>query len=62
MLHDLENAINVKDAKESKETHYTTSPKNKMSDQNYILVELPYWKCIKLRHNLDVMHIEKKCL
>ena len=21
--------------------------------------ELPYWKTLKLRHNLDVMHIEK---
>ncbi|KAL3370741.1 hypothetical protein AABB24_007665, partial [Solanum stoloniferum] len=24
-----------------------------------ILFELPYWKSLKLRHNLDVMHIEK---
>ena len=24
-----------------------------------ILYELPYWKTLKLRHNLDVMHIEK---
>jgi len=27
MLHDLENAISVKDAKESKETHHTKIPK-----------------------------------
>jgi len=33
MLNDLESAINVKDAKESKETYYITSSKNKMSDQ-----------------------------
>ncbi|OWM77764.1 hypothetical protein CDL15_Pgr012466 [Punica granatum] len=24
-----------------------------------IFFELPYWKTLKLRHNLDVMHIEK---
>ncbi|XP_075104365.1 uncharacterized protein LOC142178536 [Nicotiana tabacum] len=24
-----------------------------------ILFELPYWKSLKLRHNLDIMHIEK---
>ena len=24
-----------------------------------IFFELPYWKCLLLRHNLDVMHIEK---
>lgn len=25
-----------------------------------ILYELPYWKEQKLRHNIDVMHVEKK--
>ncbi|GMP57557.1 hypothetical protein CsSME_00021596 [Camellia sinensis var. sinensis] len=25
-----------------------------------ILYELPYWKKRKLRHNIDVMHVEKK--
>jgi len=29
MLHVLKSAINVKDAKESKDSHYTTSSKNK---------------------------------
>ncbi|KAH7845823.1 hypothetical protein Vadar_006468 [Vaccinium darrowii] len=27
-----------------------------------IFFELPYWKTLKLRHNLDVMHIEKNIL
>jgi len=27
-----------------------------------IFFELPYRKCMKLQHNLDVMDIEKKCL
>ncbi|XP_060959174.1 uncharacterized protein LOC133030448 [Cannabis sativa] len=27
-----------------------------------ILFELPYWSKLLLRHNLDVMHIEKKCV
>jgi hypothetical protein len=25
------------------------------------LWDLPYWSSLKLRYNLDVMHIEKKC-
>jgi len=27
-----------------------------------IFFELPYWKSLYVRHFLDVMHIEKKCV
>ena len=27
-----------------------------------IFFRLPYWKSLLARHNLDVMHIEKKCM
>jgi len=27
-----------------------------------IFFQLPYWEHNKLRHNLDVMHLEKKCV
>ena len=28
----------------------------------YMFFELSYWSKLKLRHNLDVMHVEKKCI
>ncbi|KAL3838469.1 hypothetical protein ACJIZ3_023060 [Penstemon smallii] len=42
-----------------------TQPKKRKRDEdlnwkkNSIFFKLPYWRTLKLRHNLDVMHIEK---
>ncbi|KAF7152217.1 hypothetical protein RHSIM_Rhsim01G0128800 [Rhododendron simsii] len=48
--------------------HPNSRKRKRAEDQNLnwnkksILFELPYWKTLKLRHNLDVMHIEKNIL
>ncbi|XP_039138806.1 uncharacterized protein LOC120276140 [Dioscorea cayenensis subsp. rotundata] len=51
-----------------KDTNFGKHPNNKKRKRSpeelnwtkrSILFELPYWKTLKLRHNLDVMHIEK---
>jgi hypothetical protein len=39
--------------------HKMMSDSNLNWNKQSILFELPYWKTLNLRHNLDVMHIEK---
>ena len=36
--------------------------KRGVANQRSIFFSLPYWKDHKLRHNLDVMHIEKNVM
>jgi len=56
-VQDLEGVQLSKDPKIRK----NISHENRMDNWNKksIFFELPYWKCLLLRHNLDVMHIEK---
>lgn len=53
MLNSLQNIDNVFGKNQKKSNN---GPWNKRS----IFFELPYWQHNLLRHNLDVMHIEKK--
>jgi hypothetical protein len=59
LLHQLKNLTNVQFGKDKK----GKSRKCKENELNWtkksILFNLPYWSTLKLRHNLDVMHIEK---
>jgi hypothetical protein len=43
----------------SEDSNKEKDPKNWWKKES-IFFKLPYWEFLKLRHNLDVMHIEKK--
>jgi hypothetical protein len=60
LLHQLKNLTNVRFGKDEKEK----SRKRKENElnwtkNNFFFFNFPYWSTLKLRHNLDVMHIEK---
>ncbi|XP_021848834.2 uncharacterized protein [Spinacia oleracea] len=57
-LKDLENIILSKDPSVKKKISHEVRGDN--WNKKSIFFELPYWKTNLLRHNLDVMHIEKK--
>ena len=49
----------VKDVRPGKHGKKRKRQQGQCWDRRSILWDLPYWKHLKLRHNLDVMHIEK---
>ncbi|KAH0750560.1 hypothetical protein KY290_029792 [Solanum tuberosum] len=56
-VQDLEGIQLSKDPKKRKKISHEKRQDN--WNKKSIFSELPYWKCLLLRHNLDVMHIEK---
>ncbi|WMV09410.1 hypothetical protein MTR67_002795 [Solanum verrucosum] len=56
-VQDLEGLQLSKDPKKRKKISHEKRKDN--WNKKSIFFELPYWKCLLLRHNLDVMHIEK---
>ncbi|WMV46610.1 hypothetical protein MTR67_039995 [Solanum verrucosum] len=56
-VQDLEGLPLSKDPKKRKKLSHEKWQDN--WNKKNIFFELPYWKCLLLRHNLDVMHIEK---
>ncbi|WMV10036.1 hypothetical protein MTR67_003421 [Solanum verrucosum] len=56
-VEDLEGLQLSKDPKKRKKISHENRKDN--WNKKSIFFELPYWKCLLLRHNLDVMHIEK---
>ncbi|WMV24384.1 hypothetical protein MTR67_017769 [Solanum verrucosum] len=56
-VQDLEGLQLSKDPKKRKKISHEKRQDN--WNKKSIFFELPYWKCLLLRHNLDVMHIEK---
>ncbi|KAL3834609.1 hypothetical protein ACJIZ3_009345 [Penstemon smallii] len=59
ILAQLKEVENVKLGKHSGNTKRKRSSQQSCWKKKSILFELPYWSKLKLRHNLDVMHIEK---
>ncbi|WMV38457.1 hypothetical protein MTR67_031842 [Solanum verrucosum] len=57
-VQDLEGLQLSKDPKKRKKISHEN--RNDNWNKKSIFFQLPYWKCLLLRHNLDVMHIEKK--
>jgi hypothetical protein len=49
----------VKDVRPGKHQKKRKREDGQCWDRRAILWDLPYWADLKLRHNLDVMHIEK---
>lgn len=60
----LQQLDNVRDVRPGKHPQSGNKRKRQADGQVYTrrvcLFDLPYWSSLKLRHNLDVMHIEKK--
>ena len=52
----------VKDVRPGKHQKKKKREDGQCWDRRSILWDLPYWANLKLRHNLDVMHIEKNIL
>ncbi|XP_049414667.1 uncharacterized protein LOC125877411 [Solanum stenotomum] len=55
-VQDLEGLQLSKDPKKRKKISHEN--RNDKWNKKSIFFQLPYWKCLLLRHNLDVMHIE----
>jgi len=58
VLHQLE-SINVTLGKHPNNKKRKRNPEELNWTKRSIFFQLPYWKNLKLRHNLDVMHVEK---
>ncbi|GAB2270553.1 hypothetical protein Dimus_038857 [Dionaea muscipula] len=56
-VHDLEGLILTKASDRRTKVHHQTRGDN--WNKRSIFFQLPYWRTLALRHNLDVMHIEK---
>ena len=59
ILEQLDCLTNVKFGKHPLNRKRKRLPEELNWTKKSILFELPYWKKLKLRHNLDVMHVEK---
>ena len=59
LLEELERVKDVRPGEKRKSCSGKTVP---IWGRKVCLWDLPYWPSLKLRHNLDVMHIEKKYL
>ncbi|WMV19289.1 hypothetical protein MTR67_012674 [Solanum verrucosum] len=59
VLHQLDLLSTYRVGKHSNNKKKKRRPEELNWVRRSILFELPYWKSLKLRHNLDVMHIEK---
>jgi hypothetical protein len=67
VLDELDKVKDVRPRKPVNETQNTGRKRKhyvgpKIYSRKFVLWRLPYWIHLKLPHNLDVMHIEKKCL